>query len=151
MLRKTAPENFTIKPFSHTQLDIRCTDTVENIIDQFDPDLVINAAAYTAVDKAESNQKLAMAVNGMAPGLIAKICRIRRIRMVHFSTDHVFSGTVNKAYRPDDATGPINVYGRSKLAGEENIMTQFPEALIIRTSWVYSVGGSNFITSICSG
>lgn len=109
---------------------------------------LINCAAYTAVDKAESDVSRAMEINGNAVGFLAEACRKHDVCMVHISTDYVFNGKLNRPYREDDPVNPVSAYGRSKLAGELAFREVSPRGLIIRTSWLYSAYGSNFIKSI---
>jgi len=109
---------------------------------------LILAAAYTAVDAAEDNEALALQVNAAAPEVFAKLCRARDIPMVHISTDYVFSGQGKAPIRPDTPTDPINVYGRSKLAGEAAIVNLGARAVVLRTSWVFDGGGQNFLTTM---
>ncbi len=112
------------------------------------PDIIINPAAYTAVDKAESEPELAMAVNGIAPGILAEeACRLGAV-LVHYSTDYVFDGSKPSAYTEEDAPDPQSVYGRTKLAGESAIRVTGCKHLILRTSWVYGVHGGNFVKTI---
>jgi dTDP-4-dehydrorhamnose reductase len=111
---------------------------------QVRPDAVVNAAAYTAVDKAESEPELARTINAEAPGVLAEAARQIGAALVHYSTDHVFDGSGSKAWTEGDATGPLNTYGRTKLEGERRIAQANPRHLILRTSWVYSARGNNF-------
>lgn len=111
-------------------------------------DAVINAAAYTAVDRAEGDEARAMAVNAAAPGEMATACAARGIPFVHVSTDYVFDGSGDAAWKPGDATGPLNAYGRSKLAGEIAVRAAGGAHLILRTSWVFSAHGANFVKTM---
>jgi dTDP-4-dehydrorhamnose reductase len=111
------------------------------------PDVVVNAAAFTHVDRCEREPEEAMRVNALAPGLVATACARAGARLVHVSTDYVFDGEGDRPYREDDATGPRSVYGRTKLAGEEAVRAVAPDSLILRTSWVYG-RGRNFVASI---
>lgn len=111
-------------------------------------DAVILAAAYTAVDAAEDDEPLAFAVNTNAPGFIAKACAARKLPLVHISTDYVFDGRSRVPYRPEDKTGPINVYGLSKLAGEGRVLESGARSVILRTSWVFAGQGANFMMSM---
>lgn len=111
---------------------------------QVGPDAIVNAAAYTAVDKAESEPELARTVNAAAPGVLAAAAREVGAALVHFSTDYVFDGSGERPWREDDATGPLSVYGSTKLEGEQRIATVLPRHLIFRTSWVYAARGGNF-------
>ena len=110
----------------------------------FRPDVVVNAAAYTAVDKAESDQSTAHLINALAPEVLARACAAIGAYLVHFSTDYVFDGAGQKPWFESDATGPLNVYGHSKLAGEKGIAKQGAKHVIFRTSWVYGTEGGNF-------
>lgn len=108
------------------------------------PDIIVNAAAYTAVDKAETDAQTAMTVNGVTPGILAEVAAGLGAWMVHYSTDYVFDGGGVTPWREDDAVAPLNEYGRGKLAGEENIRASGCKHLIFRTSWVYAARGGNF-------
>ncbi|MFN3575244.1 MAG: dTDP-4-dehydrorhamnose reductase [Phenylobacterium sp.] len=112
------------------------------------PDLVINAAAYTAVDRAETEAELAQAVNADAPGAMAQACDHVGAALVHISTDYVFAGDKGAPYLEGDATGPLNVYGASKLAGEAAVLSACARACVIRTSWVVSAHGQNFVKTM---
>lgn len=109
------------------------------------PDVVVNAAAYTAVDRAEDDAEAAFRANAEAPGAIAEACAAHRALLVHYSTDYVFDGSATRPYREDDPTGPLGVYGASKLAGEEAIRGSGARHMIFRTAWVYAAHGSNFL------
>jgi dTDP-4-dehydrorhamnose reductase len=111
-------------------------------------DAVVNAAAYTAVDRAEDEAALAHAVNGTAPGLIAQVCAAGRLPLVHISTDYVFDGSAEAPRAPDAPTGPLGAYGRTKLAGEEAVRAAGGVHAILRTSWVFSPHGGNFVKTM---
>ena len=111
-------------------------------------DAVINAAAWTAVDRAEAEEEAARVVNGAAPAAMARACADRGLPFVHISTDYVFDGTGERPWRPHDPTGPVNAYGRSKLAGETGVRAAGGRAAILRTSWVFSAHGANFVTTM---
>lgn len=126
-------------------LDLTQPDAVAAMMDSFQPDCVINASAYTAVDKAESEPELADAVNHLAVETLAKECARVEARMIHVSTDFVFDGLRGTPYMPNDAPSPVSVYGETKLAGEQAMMLALADkALIIRTAWLYSAVGNNF-------
>lgn len=130
-------------------LNLTNTDKISNFLQQYQPDLIINAAAYTAVDKAESEPKIAHAVNETAPKIMAQWANKFGARLFHFSTDYVFDGTKNKPYREEDTPHPLGVYGESKLAGEEAIKANCNDYIILRTAWVYGVyGKGNFVKTM---
>lgn len=112
------------------------------------PDVVINAAAYTAVDQAEDEEALATVINGDAPTAIAQACAARSIPFIHISTDYVFEGGGKTAWTPEDATGPLGAYGRSKLLGEDGVRAAGGAHVILRTSWVFSAHGNNFVKTM---
>ena len=134
--------------FSREAFPIDEPETVRRILDQVHPDYLVNCAAYTAVDKAESEIQLAEKINGTAVGNLASLCREQGTRFIHISTDYVFNGSATEPLKETDAVDPVNAYGASKLKGEELAMQQNPESLIIRTSWVYSVYGKNFVKTM---
>lgn len=112
------------------------------------PDAVVNAAAYTAVDKAESESDLAHQINAVAPGLLGRLLVERGVPIIHYSTDYVFAGDSDRPYREDDQPGPLNVYGETKLGGERALMASGAAAIIFRTSWVYGTRGKNFLLTM---
>lgn len=130
------------------QMDLSKADSIRIAIREAAPDIIVNAAAYTAVDKAESEPELAMKVNGIAPGVMAEEAKRLGALLVHYSTDYVFNGTKSEPYTEDDETNPLNVYGKTKLAGERTISATGCDHLILRTSWVYSGRGTNFLLTI---
>jgi len=130
------------------KMDLTNPDSVRNVIRELKPGLIVNAAAYTAVDKAESEPDLAMAINGIAPGIMAEEAKRLNAAIVHYSTDYVFDGTKTSAYTEDDAPNPLSVYGKTKLAGEQAIQATGVPHLILRTSWVYGARGKNFLLTI---
>lgn len=130
------------------ELSIGDTDGVQQIFKTHRPDWCVNCAAYTAVDKAETERDQAMAINATAAGILAEACARFSTRFIHISTDYVFDGTSSVPYREDDPTGPINTYGETKLLGEQLVMKHNPDAIIIRTSWVYSYFGNNFVKTM---
>jgi dTDP-4-dehydrorhamnose reductase len=133
---------------SRDDLKLEVFGLVENFFIATKPQYCINCAAYTAVDKAESEEDLAMLVNGEAVGNLAEICKKYQTKFIHISTDYVFDGESETPYKEDDTTGPINTYGRSKLLGEQLCMKENAEAIIIRTAWVYSSFGNNFVKTM---
>ncbi|MBA1380881.1 dTDP-4-dehydrorhamnose reductase [Pseudomonas brassicacearum] len=130
------------------QLDMARTDHIRAPIDALRPDLIINAAAHTAVDQAESEAQRAFAINATAPGVLARAALELGVPLFHYSTDYVFDGRKPEPYTEDDAPNPLSVYGRSKLAGEEAIREAGGQHLILRTSWVYSNAGRNFLLTM---
>ena len=130
------------------EMDLADLDQVRDVIRRLRPGLIVNPAAYTAVDKAESEPELAMRINGLAPGVMAEEAARLGAALVHYSTDYVFDGTKQGAYTESDAPCPINVYGRSKLAGEQAIAASGVAHLILRTSWVYGARGKNFLLTM---
>ena len=129
-------------------MDLSNLDQVRDVIRTVRPQLIVNPAAYTAVDKAESEPELAYRVNAEAPGLMAQEAKLLGAAMVHYSTDYVFDGSDPSPRGEDDATGPLNVYGASKLAGEQAIAAAGIDHLIFRTSWVYGMRGKNFLLTM---
>jgi len=123
-------------------------DTLPGLIERIAPDVVVNAAAYTAVDRAEDDADAAFRANAGAPDVIARACAGRDALLVHYSTDYVFDGMATRPYREDDPTAPLGVYGASKLAGEEAIRASGARHMIFRTAWVYSSHGKNFLRTM---
>lgn len=130
------------------ECDLVQPDTLQRTIDRVEPRMVINAAAYTAVDQAENAIEAAFAVNAEGVGALGKICARHKIPMVHVSTDYVFDGSADKPYAPDDPVAPQGVYGKSKAAGEAALRETLDQHLILRTAWVFSAGGRNFLTTM---
>ncbi|WP_413175251.1 dTDP-4-dehydrorhamnose reductase [Anabaena azotica] len=130
------------------QMDLAQPDTICQTIREIKPDLIVNPAAYTAVDQAESQPDLAIAINGVAPGVMAEEAKRLGAAMIHYSTDYVFDGTKNTPYTENDQPNPQNVYGKTKLAGEEAIASVGVDHLIFRTSWVYGLYGKNFLLTM---
>jgi len=133
---------------TRAQLDIADASTVAEYCADVKPQLVVNAAAYTAVDKAESEHDAAHRGNAQGPGVLATVCAEQGIRLIHISTDFVFDGAASQPYRPEAATAPLGEYGRSKRAGEVDVQKALPDALILRTGWVYSSFGGNFVKTM---
>jgi len=147
-LQRTATADVECVPLTRAQLDITDAVSVTGALADIAPRLVVNAAAYTAVDKAESEPEAARRGNAEGPGTLAQACAARGIRLIHISTDFVFDGASSRPYTPEAATAPLGEYGRSKLAGERAVQSAQPEALILRTGWVYSRFGNNFVKTM---
>lgn len=144
-LRRSVPEGMTATAVDFAELDITDPDAVAAMVDRLRPAIILNAAAYTAVDRAESDAVLAEAVNATAVGHLAAAARAVGARLVHVSTDFVFDGGSGMPYAPDAATAPLGVYGRTKRAGE---LLAGEQALIVRTAWVYAPTGGNFVRTM---
>ena len=129
-------------------LDLSQADAVRAAVEAVRPDLIVNAAAYTAVDKAEQDPDSAYAVNASAPGLLAELAAQHGAGLIHYSTDYVFPGDAQTPYREDDATGPQGVYGASKLAGEQAVAAACAAHYTLRTAWVYGNRGGNFLLTM---
>ena len=142
------PASATVLAADRSVLDLAAPQTIAGTLDRLAPDIVFNPAAYTAVDKAEDEPELAMRVNAEAPGVMARWAAARDVPLVHFSTDYVFDGSGERAWREDDAPQPLSVYGATKLAGENEIRAARGTFLIVRTSWVYAAEGKNFLRTI---
>lgn len=147
-LEKSAPPDWSVKALSRSQLDIGDQEAVDRAVSSLRPELILNAAAYTAVDRAESEPDAAWRVNRDGAGYLAAAAARAGSRMVHVSTDFVFDGHQGHPYSPDDETHPLGVYGASKLAGESAVLAASPGALIVRTAWVYASGGRNFLNTM---
>jgi dTDP-4-dehydrorhamnose reductase len=133
---------------TRSDLDLSSAEDIRRFVSQIKPDWIINPAAYTAVDKSESEQELAYAVNANAPRALGEAAAELGIPVIHFSTDYVFDGSGTTPWRETDATGPLGVYGASKLAGERSLCSSGAAHLIFRTSWVYGSRGKNFLLTI---
>jgi len=129
-------------------LDLADLDALGALIERAGPDTVVNAAAYTAVDRAEDEPESAFRINAEAPGRIAAACAACDASLIHYSTDYVFDGSGTRPYREDDPTAPLGVYGSSKLAGEQAIAGSGARHLILRTAWVYGLHGGNFLRTM---
>ncbi|NBB09014.1 dTDP-4-dehydrorhamnose reductase [Pseudomonas sp. SLFW] len=130
------------------QLDLSAPESIRNVVREVKPDLIINAAAHTAVDQAESEPDLAYAINATSPGVFSEEAAALGIPFIHYSTDYVFDGSKNEAWTETDTPHPLGVYGSSKLAGEQAIEKAGGQYLILRTSWVYSLTGRNFLLTM---
>ena len=149
-LREIYNERQDVETFflDRKQLPLEQTILIQDILAMYEPDLIIHTAAYTAVDLAESEPELADAINHLASEQIAEYCAIRGTKLIAISTDYVFDGKSAVALSEDSSVGPISVYGKTKLKGEQIIQRLCPDAIIIRTSWVYSVYGKNFVKTM---
>lgn len=130
------------------EVDLTEPSTLDTALGSFSPDVVINAAAYTAVDKAEEEEERAYAINAEGVKALAERCQQRGVKLVHVSTDYVFSGDASELYKETDATAPLGVYGKTKLAGEELAMEACPNTTVVRVSWLYSDYGNNFVKTM---
>jgi dTDP-4-dehydrorhamnose reductase len=133
---------------TRNEFDLSRPDEISPTLDRITPDLIINPAAYTAVDRAEDEKEMAFSINAEAPGIIARSAAERGVPLIHFSTDYVFDGSGTRPWREDDPANPLSVYGASKLAGEEAIRSAGGPHLIVRTSWAYAAHGANFLRTI---
>jgi dTDP-4-dehydrorhamnose reductase len=147
-LLRTAPHELEVVGLRHQECDITDRAQVDAAMATHRPDVVINAAAYTAVDEAERQPSIAYAVNATGAGNVAQAAEGVGARVIHISTDYVFDGTSRKPYQPESATNPINVYGGSKLGGEKEVQGWSSTFLIIRSSWLYASHGKNFLRTI---
>lgn len=147
-LQRTLAPLGRVIAFDRESLDLGDASVIRAAIRAARPDIIVNAAAYTAVDQAESDSNLAMRVNGLAPGVMAEEAKQLGALLVHYSTDYVFDGSKDGPYNEGDEPNPINSYGRSKLAGEREIQSVGCRHLIFRTSWVYGLRGKNFLRTI---
>lgn len=147
-LQFTLANKVDVVALSREQLDLTRQDEIRRVISEVKPDIIINPAAYTAVDKAESEQTLAYAINATAPKIIAEEAEKVNAALIHFSTDYVYDGEKTDSYTELDEVNPLGVYGKSKLAGEEAVRKVGLPHLILRTSWVYSDYGKNFLKTI---
>lgn len=141
-------EDHEVVGMDREEVDIACAGDCQRAIEETGPDMVVNAAAMTDVDECETAKERCFAVNAEALRHMAEICRGKKIRIVHFSTDYVFDGTAGRPYKEDDPCHPVNVYGESKLAGERFLQSLSDDCLIVRTSWLYGNKGRNFVQSI---
>jgi dTDP-4-dehydrorhamnose reductase len=148
-LMASAPAHATCSGLSHAELDIGSEEAVAASLHLHRPDVIVNAAAYTAVDRAESEQEQAARVNVQGARNLALAARATGARLVHLSTDFVFDGLASTPYRPQAATNPLSVYGRTKRDGEDTVLALLPErSVVLRTAWVYAALGSNFLRTM---
>jgi dTDP-4-dehydrorhamnose reductase len=149
-LLRTAPNELDVVGLGHQECDITDKAQVDTAMATHRPDVVINAAAYTAVDEAERQRSMAYAVNATGAGNVARAAEAVGARVIHVSTDYVFDGTSRKPYQPESRPKPISVYGGSKLGGEKEVQAWSSTFLIIRSSWLYASHGKNFLNAILS-
>ena len=147
-LQRTLAPLGQVAAVDQQEMDLTDPDSIRKIVREIRPGLIVNAAAYTAVDKAESEPDLAVAINGTAPGIMAEEAKRLNAALIHYSTDYVFDGSKKHPYTEDDTPHPLNSYGRSKLAGEQAIQAVGVPHLILRTSWVYAARGKNFLLTM---
>jgi dTDP-4-dehydrorhamnose reductase len=147
-LQRTLAPLGDVTALGRQELDLTQAAAIRSTVRWFKPDLIVNAAAYTAVDKAESEPELAMAINGTASGILAEEAALLKATLIHYSTDYVFDGAKKTPYTEQDTLSPINTYGKTKLTGEEAIRATGADHLILRTSWVYSLRSHNFLLTI---
>ena len=148
LCRQGKERGFSIIPLDIPEFDITDQVSVNKAVSTTSPDLVINAAAYTAVDKAESEQESAFSVNSDGPFYLAAACAEKKIPLIHISTDYVFDGCKDGPYCEIDPVSPMGIYGKSKAEGEEKVRHNLKEHIIIRTSWLYGVHGNNFVKTM---
>jgi dTDP-4-dehydrorhamnose reductase len=134
--------------FNRAEWPVDDAEKSENILALHQPSFLVNCAAYTAVDKAETDREAAFSINATAPGTLARLCQAYGTRFIHISTDYVFNGIINRPLKEDDSVQPVNYYGETKLVGEQAVLQHNPDALIIRTSWVYNASGKNFVKTM---
>ncbi|MEW6712399.1 MAG: dTDP-4-dehydrorhamnose reductase, partial [Candidatus Riflebacteria bacterium] len=147
-LMRTCPEDFGLIALTEKELDVTCKDAVVDMVKSISPEIIINCAAYTAVDKAESETEKAFAVNATGSANLARAADETDALLIHVSTDFVFDGGAGVPYVPEAETNPLSVYGKSKLAGEREIQSIGCESIIVRTSWLYRSFGNNFVKTM---
>ena len=147
-LQRQLPHFYLVITPGRNQLDLSNPDSVRRFVRELRPDIILNPAAYTAVDKAESETDLSMQVNGIAPRILAEEAKQLDALLVHYSTDYVFDGNDPAPYREDTPPNPQSIYGKTKLAGELAVQSTGCRHLILRTSWVYGIHGRNFINTV---
>ena len=147
-LERSLPVMGQVFALDREQLDLSDLRQIQRTLGELRPDLIVNASAYTDVDRAEKESDVAMKINAVAPGAMAEMSRKLGAVLIHYSTDYVFDGTRGVPYTENDPTHPLNAYGMSKLMGEENIKQAGDAYLILRTSWVYSLRGNSFVNKV---
>jgi dTDP-4-dehydrorhamnose reductase len=133
---------------TRAEVDLASVDAVLSVIRRYEPSAIVNAAAYTAVDKAEAERELAWAINAKAPAVMAELATSAGIPLIHYSTDYVYAGDKSEPYVESDPTNPLSSYGSSKLAGDEAVLNSSAQAVVLRTSWVYAARGANFVKTM---
>src|SRR5512141_3058334 len=147
-LARCLPPLGAVTAVDYPEIDLAAPDSIRALIRQVAPELIVNATAYTAVDQAESKPDLANAINASAPGVLAEEARLLGAALIHYSTDYVFNGSKGSAYCETDSPEPLNVYGKSKLQGEQAVQAVDGDYLILRTAWVYSLRGGSFVRKV---
>src|SRR5512140_631189 len=147
-LERTLAPLGSVSALDYQELDLQDFDALRLKLRELHPELIVNASAYTNVDKAESEPEKAYAINGAVPGILAEEAASLNASLIHYSTDYVFEGAKEQAYTETDKPNPRNVYGKSKLAGERAIQAVDGAYLILRTAWVYSLAGSSFVGKV---
>ena len=148
LVAESLSDNVELSAYALEDLDLSHLDELRDVINEEQPDLIINAAAYTAVDKAEADADLAAMVNAKAPEVMAKAAAALNAGIIHYSTDYVFDGTAKQPYSEVDQPHPESVYGQTKLDGEKAVLAHCKNSLVLRTSWVYSMHGQNFLRTM---
>lgn len=148
LLERGAEAGVSVEAIGRPDADLARPETLENALARTEADMIINAAAYTAVDAAETDEDAAHALNAQGPGALARLCAVRKVPLIHISTDYVFDGTADRPYREDDPIAPRSAYGRTKADGEKAVADSGADALIVRTAWVYSPFGKNFVRTM---
>ena len=147
-LLRTLPALGQVVATDRSQLDLADSNAIRDVVRDVCPDVIVNAAAYNAVDRAEEEEHLAMTINGAAPGVLAEEAKRLGALLIHYSTDYVFDGRKRTPYLEDDPPAPLSAYGRSKLAGELAVRSSACRHLLLRTSWVFGPHGSNFVLAM---
>lgn len=149
-LHRTLSPLGEITALDYPEIDLSNPEQARRCVQAVQPDIIVNASAYTAVDRAESEPELAAAINATTPGVLAEEAVAQRAALIHYSTDYVFDGSLNRPYTEEDLPNPLGVYGQSKLEGEQAIQRVSGSYLILRTSWVYSLRRDSFVTKVLS-
>ena len=147
-ISKKISNTYDVRSYGHKDLDITDFELIKNTVQEFNPDIIINSAAYTQVDKAEDNKSVCYEVNSSAVKNLSELCNSYKTHLIHLSTDYIFDGMKNQPYTESDPGAPINVYGDSKNRGDEYIKSSGCNYTILRTSWVYGLNGNNFVKTI---